>query len=83
MYSTHFNFKYMTSILINQMTMIYHRIINMNLIYVKPSIYIDFNKENNKEAHKSKVVDDDKIPKYKNIFARGVVPNLLKEDFLI
>ena len=55
----------------------------MNLIYVKPSIYIDFNKENNKEAHKPKVVDDDKIPKYKNIFARGVVPNLLKEDFLI
>ena len=41
---------------------------------VKPSIYIDFNKENNKEGPKFKVGDNVRISKYKNTFAKGCVP---------
>ena len=47
----------------------------MRPVDVKSSIYIDFNKENNKECPKYKVADHVRILKYKNIFARGYVPN--------
>ena len=40
-------------------------------IDVKPNIYIDFNKENNKEGSKFKITDRVAISKYKNIFAKG------------
>ena len=36
---------------------------------VKPSIFIDFDKENNKESPKFKVGDIVRISKYKNSFA--------------
>ena len=44
---------------------------------VKPSICIDFNNENNDEDRKknNKIGDIVKISKYKNIFAKGYVPN--------
>ena len=45
-------------------------------------MYIDINKENNKDGPKSKVGDHVKISKYKNIFAKGYVPNW-SEDFTI
>ena len=37
---------------------------------VKPSIYIDFNKENNKESPKFKVGPHVSVTKYKNIFCK-------------
>ena len=43
----------------------------MKPIDVKPNIYIDFNKENNKEGSKFKITDRVTISKYKNIFAKG------------
>ena len=42
-------------------------------------IYIDFNKENNKDGPKVKVGDPVRISKYKNIFTKGYVQNLSEE----
>ena len=50
---------------------------------VKPSMCIDFNKENNKEGSKFKVGDHVKTSKNKNIFAKGYVPNWSEEFFVI
>ena len=50
---------------------------------VKSSIYIDFNKEKNKEGPKFKVGDNVRISKYKNIFAEGYTPNWSEEVFVI
>ena len=50
---------------------------------VKSSIYIDFNKENNKEDSKLNVSDLVRISKYKKIFAKGYVPNWSEEVFVI
>ena len=57
--------------------------LKMKLVDVKLSLYIDFNKENNKEAPKFKVVNQVRISKYKNIRAKCYVPNWLEEVFLI
>ena len=50
---------------------------------VKSSIYIDFNKENNKEDSKLNVSDLVRLSKYKKIFAKGYVPNWSEEVFVI
>ena len=42
----------------------YHRTIKMNPVYVKPSMYVDFDQENNNEGPKFKVCDIVKISKY-------------------
>ena len=55
----------------------------MKHVDVKPSMYIEFNKENNKEGPKFKVVDHLRISTYRNIFAKGYVPNLSVEFFVI
>ena len=47
----------------------------MNLIDINPSIYIYFNKGNNKEGSKFKVSDYVRISKDRNISAKGYVPN--------
>ena len=61
----------------------YHNKIKMKPVDVQSSIYIDFNKENNKEGPKFKVGDNVRISKYKNIFAKGYVPNCSEEVFVI
>ena len=59
-------YKYMTSItkkvyidkldcIVNKYSNTYHRTIKMKPVDVKPSIYVDFNKENNKEDPKFKL----------------------------
>ena len=42
---------------------------------VNSSIYIDFNKENNKENSKFGFGDHARISKYKNIFSKVCTPN--------
>ena len=42
----------------------------MKPVYVKPRIYIDFKKENNKEGLKFKVGDHVRTSKYKNTFCK-------------
>ena len=60
-----------------------HRTIKMRSVGVNPSIYIDFNKENNKVVPTFKVGDNLRTSKYKSIFAKDYVPNWSEEDFVI
>ena len=55
----------------------------MKPVDVKSSIYIDFDKENNDKGPKFNIGDHERISKYKNIFAKGYVPNWSDEVFLI
>ena len=51
--------------IVNKYNNVCHRTIKMKSADVKPSIYIDINKQNNKECLKSKIGDNVKnIPKY-------------------
>ena len=55
----------------------------MKHIDVNPSVYIDFNKENNKESPKFEVDDNVRTLKCKNTFAKGYVSNWSEEVFVI
>ena len=79
-------YKYMTSVsktvyiekfndIVSKYNNTYHRTIKVKLLDVKPSIYIDFNKENNKETPKFKVSDNVRIWKYKSFFTKDYTPN--------
>ena len=65
---------------VNKYNNTYHR---MKPVDVKPSMYIDVNKQNRKEGSKIKVGNYVKISKYKNIFAKGYVPNWSEEVLVI
>ena len=78
-------YKYMTSIsknvyidklndITNKYNNTYHRTIKMKPIDVKNNTYIDIGKEVNDKDPKFKV-DLVRISKYKNIFAKGYIPN--------
>ena len=60
----------------------YHRTIKMKPIDVKDNTYTDFEKEVNKDP-KFKISDHVRISKYKNIFAKGYMPNWSEEVFVI
>ena len=49
--------------IVNKYNNTYHSTFKIKLIDVKSSAYIDFNKKNNKEGPKFKVVDNVRIPK--------------------
>ena len=76
--------KYMTSISKNvyidkldeivQLNTTIH-IIKMKPVDVKPSMHINFNKENNNRGPKFKVGDNVRISRYKRIFIKGYVRN--------
>ena len=83
-------YKYKTSIsknmyldklndIMNKYNNTYHRTTKMKAVDVRPSIYIDFNKENNKDGFKFKVFDSVRISKYKNFFVRDYVSNWSEE----
>ena len=55
----------------------------MKAVDGKPRIYIDFDKENNKEGPKFKVCDHVRISKYKNYFAKVCFLNRSEEDCVI
>ena len=55
--------------IVNKYKYTYHSTAKMKPFNVKSSIYIDFNKENNKKDPKLKVSDHIIILKYKTIFA--------------
>ena len=61
--------------IVNRYNNTYHRTIKMKSADVKPSMYIDFNQEINKEDPKFKVGVHVRISKYKNMFAKGYAPN--------
>ena len=70
-------------ILINYMINTYHTSIKMKPVDVKYNTYIDFKKEVNDKNLKFKVGDQVRISKYKNIFAKGYMPNWSEEIFII
>ena len=61
----------------------YHTTIKMRFIDVKDNIYINTDKEINNKDRKFKVGDHVRISKYKNIFAKGYMPNWSEEVFVI
>ena len=69
--------------IVNKYNNTYHKTVKMKTVDVNPSIYIDFNKGNNKEGPKFKVGDNVRISKYENILANGYVPNWSEEVFMI
>ena len=59
-----------------------------NLIKMKPKDvtdikYVEYSEETNKKSPKSKVGDNVRISKYKNIFAKGYTPNWSEEVFVV
>ena len=69
--------------IVNKYNNAHHSTIKMKPADVKSSTYIDFNEKNNNEDPKFKVGDHARISKYKNICAKGYVPNWSEEVFLI
>ena len=61
----------------------YHTSIKMKPVDVKDNTYISFKKEVNDKNAKFKVGDQVRISKYKNIFAKGYMPNWSEEIFII
>ena len=61
----------------------YHTSIKMKPVDVKDNTYIDFKKEVNDKNPKFKVGGHVIISKYKNIFAKGYMPNWSEEIFII
>ena len=79
-------YKYMTSIskklyigklddIVDEYNNAYHTTIKMKPIDVKDNTYINADKEINNKDPKFKVDDRVRISKYKNIFAKGYMPN--------
>ena len=87
-------YKYMTSIsknvyidkldnIVDKYNNTYHTTIKMKPIDVKDNTYLNVDKEINNKDPKFKVGDRLRISKYKNIFAKGYMPNWSEEVFII
>ena len=87
-------YKYMTSIsknvyidklddIVDEYNNTYHTTIKMKPIDVKDNTYINADKEINNKDPKFKVGDHVRISKYKNIFAKGYMPNWSEEVFVM
>ena len=87
-------YKYMTSVLknvyinklddiVNEYNNTYHTTIKMKRIDIKDNTYINTSKKINYKDPKFKVGDRVRISKYKNIFAKGYMPNWREEVFVI
>ena len=61
--------------IVNKYNNIYHSTIKMKPADVKPNTYIESSKEINYQDPKFKIGDIVRISIYKNIFAKGYVPN--------
>ena len=61
--------------IVNKYNNTYHSTIKMKPVDVKPNIYIESSKGINYQDPKFKIGDVVRISNYKNIFAKGYVPN--------
>ena len=68
---------------VNNYNSIYHKTIKMKPVDVKSNTYINSSKEINDKDPKIKIDDVVRISKYKNIFAKGYIPNWSEEAFVI
>ena len=69
--------------MVNKYNNTYHDTIKMKPVDVKSNGYIDFSKEINNKNRISKIGDDVRIWKYKNVFAKCYTPNWSEETFVI
>ena len=69
--------------IVNEYNNTYHRTIKMKPVDVKDNTYIDFEKKVKYKDPKFKIGDHVRISKYKNIFAKGYMPNWSKEVFVV
>ena len=69
--------------IVNKYNNTVHKTIKMKPIDVTNDSYAEYNKDSNKKSRKFKVNDDVRISKYKNIFAKGHVPNWSEEVFVV
>ena len=87
-------YKYMTSVsknvyidklddIVNEYNNTYDRTIKMKPVDVENNTCIDFEKEVNDKDPEFKVGDYVRISKYKNIFAKGYMPNWSEEVFVV
>ena len=87
-------YKYMTSIsknayidklddIVDKYNNTYHTTIKMKPADVKDNTYVNADKEINNKDPKFKVGNRVRISKYKNIFAKGYIPNWSEEVFVI
>ena len=87
-------FKHMTAIsknvyfyvlddIVNKYNNTIHRTIKMKLIDVTNDSFAKYNEDSNKRNPKFKFSNHVRISKYKNIFAKGYVPNWSEEIFVI
>ena len=67
--------------IVNECNNTYHRTITMKPVDVKDNTYTDFEKKVNDKDPKFKIGDHVRISKYKNIFAKGYMPNWSEEIF--
>ena len=67
--------------IVNKYNNTVHGTIKMKPIDVTYDSYAEYNEESNKRNPKIKVGDHVRICKYKNIFAKGYVPNWSEETF--
>ena len=69
-------------VIVNKYNNTVERTIKMKPTDVKDDTYVDSNKEVNDKDPKFKVGDHVKVSKYKNIFAKGYMPNFSEEVFV-
>ena len=69
--------------IVNEYNNTYHTAIKMKPVDVKDNTYINNSKKINYKDPKFKVGDRVRISKYKNIFAKGYMPNWSEEVFVI
>ena len=68
--------------ILNEYNNTYHKTIKMKTVDIKDNTYINFEKEVNNKDPKFKVGDYVRISKYRNIFAKGHMPNWSEEVFI-
>ena len=87
-------FKHMTAIsknvyfdvlndIVNKYNNTIHRTIKMKPIDATDDSFVEYNEESNKRNPKFKVGDHVRISKYKNVFAKGYVPNWSEKVFIV
>ena len=87
-------FKHMTTIsknvyidslnnIVNRYNNTVYKTIKTKPIDVTNNCYVEYNEDLNKKGLKFKVNDHVRISKYKNIFAKGYVPNWSEEVFIV
>ena len=67
--------------IVNKQNNTYHRTVKMESVGVKLNTLFNISKEINDKDPKFKSVDNVRISKHKNMFAKGYIPNQSEEVF--